>query len=314
MNIQSYPTNQVSSFLLASQKSVPNIIKLPCGLSFVRDPEMTGYYCLGFIVFGLSYGLFIVPHLVVLPMYQQGQIGTLAVIGYFTSAICTLVSLFRSATSDPGRISMDLRPAEADKLNWTHCQKCFIQRPVNSHHCRRCGQCVRLMDHHCPWINNCVGEDNKWMFVLLVFYGAVLSFLALIFIICHFYFFDPCREDICDKNNFMFKHSRWFMYLAFVLDITLLLICFSQFVTQVVNIYLNRTTLEQIIESAKYYHYGQYGEPDEEPKHSHGRGKLTAYESFRNVWGSGTILCWMNPFRRRRATPQFVYNDQLMNV
>ncbi|XP_077980826.1 palmitoyltransferase ZDHHC21-like [Glandiceps talaboti] len=311
MNIQGYPTNQVSTFLLAAQKTVPNIKKLPCGLTFVQDPEITGYMCLGFIVFGLSYGVFIIPPLAIFPMHQQGQISTLVVIGYFTVTLCTFVSLFRSVTSDPGRIPLDTRPTSAENINWSHCQKCFIQRPIKSHHCRRCGQCIRQMDHHCPWINNCVGEDNKWIFVLLVFYGALMSFYALIITICHFYVFDPCREDICDMNTFMFAYSRWFMYVAFLLDVVLLLICFTQVVTQVANIYWNRTTLEQIIESAQYY---KYGFQDDDHSHSHGKGDLTAYESFQQVWGGGWTCCWLNPFRRRRPSPQYVYNDKLLHV
>ncbi|XP_077867184.1 palmitoyltransferase ZDHHC21-like [Saccoglossus kowalevskii] len=231
----------VSNLLVSGQKSKPNVIKLPCGLYFLKDPDLSGYYCLGFIVYGLSYGAYVLPNIVIYPMYQQGVIDVVIVSGE---------------------------------------------------------------------INNCVGEDNKWIFVLLVFYGALMSFYALILIVCHFYIFPKCQVDICNPDVFMFRHQRWFMYVGFILDLALLLICSTQFLTQVINIFLNRTTLEQIIESANYYRRMQQGQTC---NHSHksDSGRMSAFESFQEVWGSGNVLCWLNPLRRRRASPRFVYNEHV---
>lgn len=36
------------------------------------------------------------------------------------------------------------------------------------------------MDHHCPFIKNCVGFNNQKHFILLLIYGAVLSFVGLV--------------------------------------------------------------------------------------------------------------------------------------
>lgn len=40
-------------------------------------------------------------------------------------------------------------------------------------------------------INNCVGEDNHWLFLQLCFYAQVLSFFTLVLDFCQYYYFQP---------------------------------------------------------------------------------------------------------------------------
>lgn len=127
----------------------PKIMHLPCGLQFVRNAK--GYFYLGFIVFTWSYNTYFVPEIVLLPQYKDGNITIFPVLCYYAISLLTVVSLFRSATGDPGRLPLDQRPTSLDKLNWTHCQRCLIQRPLKSHHCSKCQRCTRKMDHHCYW-------------------------------------------------------------------------------------------------------------------------------------------------------------------
>ncbi|XP_022092263.1 probable palmitoyltransferase ZDHHC21 [Acanthaster planci] len=175
----------------------PKIIFLPCRLQFVRNVK--GYFYLGFIVFTWAYNTYIVPKLVLLPQYNEANISMLPVLCYYAVSLFTVVALFRSATSDPGRLPFDLKPTTSDQLNWTHCQRCLIQRPLKSHHCSKCQRCIRKMDHHCHWINNCVAEDNQWIFILLVFYAVLLSLYTLVLDTLHFYYFPACKT--CNSNR-----------------------------------------------------------------------------------------------------------------
>lgn len=36
------------------------------------------------------------------------------------------------------------------------------------------------MDHHCPWLNNCVGFNNRKVFMLLLIYAFVLDIMGMI--------------------------------------------------------------------------------------------------------------------------------------
>lgn len=47
----------------------------------------------------------------------------------------------------------------------------------------------------CPSrINNCVGEDNHWLFLQLCFYTQVLSLFTLVLDFCQYYYFQPLTE------------------------------------------------------------------------------------------------------------------------
>ena len=64
------------------------------------------------------------------------------------------------------------------------CSRCDGFKPPRAHHCSQCNRCIIKMDHHCPWVNNCVGANNQKHFVLFVGYTALLSFYALVLLVC----------------------------------------------------------------------------------------------------------------------------------
>ncbi|XP_038075832.1 palmitoyltransferase ZDHHC21-like isoform X2 [Patiria miniata] len=272
-------------------QSSPKIISLPCRLQFVRNVK--GYFYLGFIVFTWAYNTYIVPEIILLPQYYEGNIGLVPVLCYYAVSLFTVVALFRSVTCDPGRLPFDLKPTSHDQLNWTHCQRCLIQRPLKSHHCSKCQRCIRKMDHHCHWINNCVAEDNQWLFILLVLYAAILSIYTLVLDTLHFYYLPACQT--CDSTSFIVKHQRYFMYVSFVLGIILTSLAGTQVLQQTINIITNLSTVESIIHARKPIHE----RPAVIPR--------SAYDSFREVCGPGPILWWFNPFRRHSAKPEIYY-------
>jgi len=58
-----------------------------------------------------------------------------------------------------------------------YCVNCFIDIPIRGKHCKICQSCIATFDHHCVWLGNCIGENNRKLFLLFLF----LHSLELIF-------------------------------------------------------------------------------------------------------------------------------------
>jgi palmitoyltransferase ZDHHC4 len=57
------------------------------------------------------------------------------------------------------------------------CRTCVLTKPARSKHCSICHACIARNDHHCAWINNCVGQNNTGLFLLvLLSTGVLLSY------------------------------------------------------------------------------------------------------------------------------------------
>jgi palmitoyltransferase len=85
--------------------------------------------------------------------------------------------------SDPGcikattELNQVIEAIDDDMPHPQICPTCLIQKPLRSKHCRACGKCVSKMDHHCHWINNCVGEKNHVLFVVVLTCIILLHFM-----------------------------------------------------------------------------------------------------------------------------------------
>ena len=53
-------------------------------------------------------------------------------------------------------------------------------KPPRVHHWRVWKRWVVKMDHHCPWMNNWIGAQNMKLFLVLLFYVAVGTAVALV--------------------------------------------------------------------------------------------------------------------------------------
>ena len=101
----------------------------------------------------------------------------------FWVLIITLFILFYCTNkSDPGFLE------PKDNLTWLqmvekninineYCPYCRVKKTGKVKHCHMCKKCIKGFDHHCNWIDNCVGENNRFKF--LFFVGITL--LNLIF-------------------------------------------------------------------------------------------------------------------------------------
>lgn len=46
-------------------------------------------------------------------------------------------------------------------------------------HCKTCEKCVEGFDHHCPFINNCIGHNNRWNFIVFLFTAFLYTISAV---------------------------------------------------------------------------------------------------------------------------------------
>jgi hypothetical protein len=76
-----------------------------------------------------------------------------------------------------------------DELQIKNSRYCnFCKSPVSSgrsKHCMRCNRCVSIFDHHCKFVNNCIGEKNYRIFVMLII--SVEIFEAYLLVVCVLY-------------------------------------------------------------------------------------------------------------------------------
>ena len=51
------------------------------------------------------------------------------------------------------------------------CDKCkIVKLALRSHHCDKCDKCVKGFDHHCWVLAGCIGENNRFKFILFLLF------------------------------------------------------------------------------------------------------------------------------------------------
>ena len=64
------------------------------------------------------------------------------------------------------------------------CEICQITKlPLRSHHCPKCEKCVKSFDHHCWILAGCIGENNRFKFIIyLIFqnFSIIMSALGIL--------------------------------------------------------------------------------------------------------------------------------------
>src|SRR2546421_2458895 len=113
------------------------------------------------------------------------QLNTVHRICSILVCLSVYLSLYLSASSDPGYISPDnvsthlaLYPYDRVLFYPSNiCRTCDTLKPARSKHCSICKHCVSRCDHHCVFINKCVGYGNYHYFLtLLLTTGIMLSY------------------------------------------------------------------------------------------------------------------------------------------
>lgn len=54
------------------------------------------------------------------------------------------------------------------------CEICHILKmPLRSHHCEKCERCVKGFDHHCWILAGCIGENNRFAFIIFLLFQTI---------------------------------------------------------------------------------------------------------------------------------------------
>ena len=89
-----------------------------------------------------------------------------------------------------------------------YCPKCYIEKKKNITHCFICDECVLEMSHHCFWINKCIGKNNKFFYLLFIFFSFIYA-LESIFI---------CSNLIFDTVTIPYIKSFFPSWIYFDID------------------------------------------------------------------------------------------------
>ncbi|KAK1174983.1 palmitoyltransferase ZDHHC21 isoform X1, partial [Acipenser oxyrinchus oxyrinchus] len=204
--------------------------------------DLTGWCC-------FTNNSVFIPKLILFPHYDEGHISSALI-------ICKKLILYSSLFSE--RDSLEL-----------------------CNHCSRCGHCVRRMDRHCPWINNCVGEDNHWLFLQLCFYSQILNFFTLVLDFCQYYYFQPLTRV---SGLFVFKHELAFLRISTCMGLLMFGAMSGLFYTQLMGILTDTTTIEKMCHCC-----------DEISK-----PRKAWQQTFAEVFGTRWKILWFVPFRKRQ--------------
>lgn len=97
----------------------------------------------------------------------------------------------------------------------TYCKLWY--KGQNRYHCHRCNKCTMGFDHHCPFLNQCICQQNYWVFYTLVLFFDFLMFTscaASIYALVGVYG-DDTSSSLC--NNVDSLWPRWLFEMLVIL-------------------------------------------------------------------------------------------------
>ncbi|KNF06033.1 hypothetical protein PSTG_01027 [Puccinia striiformis f. sp. tritici PST-78] len=203
---------------------------------------------------------------------NRAPIGKAVLALYCYLIVIMLSSMWKAAWSDPGTIPRNLDPdpeldcdeervptqqgdivKEAQSLpkaqvrtRWVNtgeyivpmkwCSRCRTYRPPRTSHCRICDYCVQQSDHHCTFLNNCIGRDNYFVFIIFLFTTTVAMLSTMAISITHIVFITDLKSSPVAIGNYVV------IALAFLLGLPV----FGLLVFHIRLISRNVTTMERL--------------------------------------------------------------------
>ena len=114
--------------------------------------------------------------------------------------------------SDPGYIKDNEKITDIQTLLFKQkydfknfCFKCSVYKSEDLKHCVICDKCCKDFDHHCFWLNNCIGQNNYYFFIILL-YTVFFDFISMVLVSIYSLFISykiiPKKNQNCFESNF----------------------------------------------------------------------------------------------------------------
>ncbi|XP_077357623.1 palmitoyltransferase ZDHHC3 isoform X2 [Festucalex cinctus] len=275
-----------------------------------RDP--CGVICLILTYFSVFYADYVVVQYVLIPAYSGSVWCSLHGSAFNVILLLLLACHSKAVFSDPGVVPLpdtaldfsDLR-SQSSRMSdrgcegWTVCSRCETYRPPRAHHCRVCQRCIRRMDHHCPWINNCVGELNQKYFIQFLFYTGVASVYAMLLVVSAWVWrIRNERDGEGEAEDSPGKHLIVAHYIILLVESVLFgVFVLVIFYDQLASIIADETPIEQM--RNRLMMMKERGSSSSSPSSpqppSHHATRKPKLALLREVFGRGSVFCWLLP-------------------
>ncbi|XP_061921247.1 zf-DHHC domain-containing protein [Entelurus aequoreus] len=272
-----------------------------------RDP--CGVVCLVLTYFSVFYADYVVVQYVLIPAYSNSVWCTLHGSAFNVILLLLLACHSKAVFSDPGVVplpetaldfsdfrSQSSRISDRGCEGWTVCSRCETYRPPRAHHCRVCQRCIRRMDHHCPWINNCVGELNQKYFIQFLFYTGVASLYSMLLVVSAWVWrirSERERDAQREEEDTPSKHLIVAHYIILLVESVLFgVFVLVIFYDQLASIVSDETPIEQMRHRLLMK---DKGSSSSQPPHQATHTRKPKLALLREVFGRGSIFCWLLP-------------------
>ncbi|CAD8115897.1 unnamed protein product [Paramecium primaurelia] len=74
------------------------------------------------------------------------------------------------------------QPQSVVYLEQLYCITCFIDQILRSRHCKICGACILAYDHHNFILGKCIGEKNKFIYIITLIFHSIQVILATLYL------------------------------------------------------------------------------------------------------------------------------------
>ena len=226
---------------LAREKKYKNIIKIlenEEGFHCFNKPskkEEKSMKIIFYVVIIQFFSIFcIVTAILPFLYYNENLFFYISITGLSFVALIFWFCYIKLICSDPGHMKNEEKIIIEEiifnkKENFKNiCPKCSVYINNTIKHCIICEKCCKGFDHHCYWVNNCIDNNNYYLFIFFLIITYIDALFKL-FITLFFIYFE-FRNDNKKKYDFFGIYYLSFLtndyYICTIIIIFLLFVLF----------------------------------------------------------------------------------------